>query len=95
MAGSPVRAFFESRLGDTRQTVREAAEQLRAAHLVAPLAASPGVDPGRAGTAVDYLLRFAVAEYPCPRYASVDAGAGMLGAYGPVRCRPSGKGWNG
>lgn len=76
---SPVRAFFLERLPDTGPVVREAAAALRAGRASAPLAAASEVNPGRAGTAVDYLLRFALSAEPCPRHASVHAGAGMLG----------------
>ena len=79
-ANSPVRAFFVQRLPHTGPIVRETAAALRRGHSTAPLAAAPEVNAGRAGTAVDYLLRFALAPAPCPRHASVHAGAEMLGA---------------
>jgi hypothetical protein len=73
---SPVRAFFASRLPDTADVVRAAAAELRDGRKVAPLKASAGVNPGRAGTAVDYLVRFGLASEPCPR----DGGPATLGA---------------
>lgn len=44
-----------------------------------PLAAAADVNAGRAGTAVDYLLRFALASDPCPPGSAGRLGAGMLG----------------
>lgn len=78
-AHSPVRAFFLECLPHTGPVVRETAAALRGGYATAPLAAAPEVNSGRAGTAVDYLLRFALAPEPCRRHASVHAGAGMLG----------------
>jgi hypothetical protein len=78
-AGSPVRAFFAERLPHTRPVVAEAAAALRGGHKTAPLAAAPGVDPGRAGTAVDYLLRIALAPAPWPPASAGRQGAGRLG----------------
>ncbi len=76
---SPVRAFFASRLANTDPVVRAVAAQLRDGRKAAPLAAPPGVNPGRAGTAVDYLVRFGLAREPCPRGGGGAAiGAGML-----------------
>ena len=78
-ADSPVRAFFAERLPLTRPVVNEGARVLRGDHTTAPLAAAAGVDPGRAGTAVDYMVRFALAVKPCPARTSAHAGARMLG----------------
>ena len=78
-ADSPVRAFFAERLRATGAVVREAAASLRGGRVHAPLAASTEVNAGRAGTAVDYLLRFALAAEPCPRHGAGHLGAGMLG----------------
>ena len=76
---SPVRKFFELRLGGTDSVVREAAVALRNGRKSPPLAAVPGINPGRVGAAVDYLVRFALAREPCPHDGGVAAlGAGML-----------------
>lgn len=76
---SPVRAFFASRLPNTEGFVRAAAARLRDGPKVAPLAAPPGVNPGRAGAAVGYLVRFGLAREPCPRHRGAAAtGAGLL-----------------
>jgi hypothetical protein len=56
-----------------------AAPALRAGRAEAPLAAADGVNPGRAGAAVDYLIRFALAHEPCPRGGVALSGAGLLG----------------
>ncbi|MDQ3676371.1 MAG: hypothetical protein M3401_06140 [Actinomycetota bacterium] len=77
--GSPVRAFFVERLSATGSVVRGASAQLREGRKRAPLAASADVNHGRAGTAVDYLLRFALAPDPCPAHSAGRKGAGMLG----------------
>lgn len=76
---SPVRAFFTERLADTGPVVKAAAAALRDGQTRAPFAAAPDVNPGRAGTAVEYLLRFALAPDPCPRGSAGRLGAGMLG----------------
>jgi hypothetical protein len=77
---SPVRAFFEEeRLGRTGPVVRGACVALRAGRRVAVLPAAPGVNAGRAGTAVDYLLRFALAAEPCPRFGPARQGASGVG----------------
>jgi hypothetical protein len=79
---SAVRAFFAQRLPHTADTVREAATTLRDGRATAHLPANPGTDAaraGRAGTAVDYLLRFALAADPCPAPAAARLGAGQLG----------------
>jgi hypothetical protein len=76
---SPVRAFFASRLPNTAPVVRNAAARLRDGRKNAPLAAPPGVNAGRAGTAIDYLVRFGLAREPCPRAGGAAAiGAGRL-----------------
>lgn len=76
---SPVRTFFAERLPHTPAVVRAAAPVIRGGRVHAPLAGSADVNAGRAGTAVDYLFRFALAEHPCPRRSSAHAGAQMLG----------------
>lgn len=76
---SPVRAFFVERLPLTGPVVKQACSQIRGELATAPLAASDGVDAGRAGMAVDYLFRFAIAPEPCPRHSPARLGAGMLG----------------
>jgi hypothetical protein len=79
--GGPVRAFFADAFPHTSAVVRETetAPALRDGQQTAPLAAAPGVNPGRAGTAVDYLMRFALAPQPCPQTSAGRLGAGMLG----------------
>lgn len=78
-ADSPVRALFAERLALTRGVASVAGAQLRAGRTSPPLGASTGVNAGLAGTAVDYLLRFAIAPEPCPPHSSCHRGAGMLG----------------
>ncbi|MCD6726128.1 MAG: hypothetical protein LT070_02700 [Solirubrobacteraceae bacterium] len=78
-ADSPVRRFFVDSFPNTGQLVRDAAPALRNGLKTAPLAAAPDVNPGRAGTAVDYLVRFALAPRPCPDTSPARLGAGMLG----------------
>ncbi len=75
----PVRAFFEETFPNTRAVVSTAAPALRGGRGEAPLAAADGVNPGRAGAAVDYLFRFALAHEPCPRGGVALSGAGLLG----------------
>lgn len=75
---SPVRIFFDERLPNTRLAVRDACSHLRGNHEVAPLRAADGVDPGLSGTAVDFLVRMAVAEDPSPRSSVAMRGARML-----------------
>jgi hypothetical protein len=77
--GDPVRSFFEGMFPNTRAVASTAAPALRGGRQAAPLAAADGVNPGRAGAAVDFLLRFALASDPCPRGGAAVAGAGMLG----------------
>lgn len=78
-ADSPVRRFFVDSFPNTSQLVRDGAPALRGDLRSAPLAAALDVNPGRAGAAVDYLLRFALAPQPCPDSSPARLGAGMLG----------------
>lgn len=77
--GDPVRVFFEETFPNTRAVASVAAPALRAGRAEAPLAAADGVNPGRAGAAVDYLIRFGLAHEPCPRGGVALSGAGLLG----------------
>jgi hypothetical protein len=78
-ADSPVRRFFVDSFPNTGQVVRAAAPALPNGVKTAPFAAAPDVNPGRAGAAVDYLVRFALAPHPCPETSPARLGAGMLG----------------
>lgn len=78
-SGSPVREFFVQRLPNTDLIVREAAPALRRGQQRPSLGAPPGVNAGRVGTAVDFLLRFALAPEPCSRHGPAHHGAGMVG----------------
>lgn len=78
-ADSPVRRFFVDSFPHTAELVRETAPKLRDGRKAAPLAAAPDVNAGRAGAAVDYLVRFALAPQPCPESSPARLGARQLG----------------
>lgn len=78
-AASPVRQFFEIEFPNTATVARTAATTLRGGRSTAPLVSGPGINAGRAGMAIDYLVRFALASDPCPRSSAGRLGAGMLG----------------
>lgn len=63
---SPVRAWFEATLPETRGLATDANRALRGQATDCPIPRVPGADPGLVGTAVDYLLR------ACLRVTSVD-----------------------
>lgn len=54
---SPVRAWFETTLPETRGLATDANRALRGQATDCPVPRIPGADPGLVGTAVDYLLR--------------------------------------
>lgn len=54
---SPVRAWLEANLPETRRLATEANRELRRGAKTCPTPPVPGADPGLVGTAVDYLLR--------------------------------------
>lgn len=54
---SPVRAWFEEHLPETRNVAREANRRLRGDASECRVRRSDGADPSLVGTAVDYLLR--------------------------------------
>jgi hypothetical protein len=64
--GSPVRAWFEEHLPETRHVAREANRKLRGGATDCPIPRIDGADAGLVGTAVDYLLR------ACLRVTSIE-----------------------
>lgn len=77
---SPVRAFFAAQFPNTPTVVRRTAADLRRTPS-APLAIAPGVNAGLAGTAIDYLVRFAVADTPVRPGSAAFLGARLLGPF--------------
>lgn len=63
---SPVRAWFETTLPETRGLATDANRALRGQATDCPVPRVPGADPGLVGTAVDYLLR------ACLRVTSIE-----------------------
>ena len=63
---SPVRAWFETTLPETRGLATDANRALRGQGTDCPVPRVPGADPGLVGTAVDYLLR------ACLRVTSIE-----------------------
>lgn len=75
---SPVRAFFADRLGDTGGLVKEGAGLLRQGRRRPDLPPAETVNSGRAGTAVDLLIRFGLSGRPVPAGSAPFVGARML-----------------
>lgn len=63
---SPVRAWLEANLPETRRLATEANRELRSGAKTCPTPPVPGADLGLVGTAVDYLLR------ACLRVTSIE-----------------------
>ncbi len=64
----------------TRDVVKIAAAELRGIRSTPALPLEPGANPGRVGTAVDFMVRVALCERPCPTHSMARNGAGQMGS---------------